>query len=112
MEKKTIFLELPCELVEKIDNINTMGDRSAFVSDLLNKQIDANVQALKPATELTAMSGLDKPRLAGEIGLIDRSGVSLGSFDINNVDGFEQLAKKIEEVSDDPVVKIRARRWL
>ena len=32
--------------------------------------------------------------------------------DINTVEGFEELAKKIEEVSEDPVVRIRARRWL
>jgi hypothetical protein len=39
MEKKTIFLELPCELIEKIDRKNLMGDRSTFITNLLEKQL-------------------------------------------------------------------------
>ena len=40
MEKKTIFLELPCELIDEIDRLNTLGDRSTFVSLLLEKQME------------------------------------------------------------------------
>ena len=40
MEKKTIMLELSCELIDKIDRINTMGDRSEFIQHLLNQQIE------------------------------------------------------------------------
>ncbi len=39
MEKRNIYLNLPCELIEKIDSINKSGDRSEFIADLLNKQI-------------------------------------------------------------------------
>ena len=110
MEKKTVFLELPCELIEKIDHLNTLGDRSAFVTDLIKKQLEPDTTAgIDPSTELTTKM---TSRLPGEIGLVSSDGAPLGIFDINNVDGFEQLAKKIEEVSEDPVVRIRARRWL
>jgi len=40
MEKKTIMLELTSELIDKIDRINTMGDRSEFIQHLLNQQIE------------------------------------------------------------------------
>jgi metal-responsive CopG/Arc/MetJ family transcriptional regulator len=40
MEKKTILLEISSELIDKIDRLNTMGDRSEFISHLLNEQIE------------------------------------------------------------------------
>jgi hypothetical protein len=110
MEKKTVFLELPCELIEKIDNLNTMGDRSTFVEDLLKKQLEQDTaEGVDSNTEFTTKMG---SRVKGEISLIASDGTPLGTFDINNVDSFELLAKKIEEVSEDPVVRIRTRRWL
>lgn len=39
VEKRTIFLELPCEIIEKIDTRNHMGDRSLFITKLLEKQL-------------------------------------------------------------------------
>ena len=110
MEKKTVFLELPCELIDKIDHLNTMGDRSVFVEDLLKKQLENDkADGVDSNTEFaTKMSS----KVTGEISLVASDGTSLGTFDINNVDSFELLAKKIEEVSEDPVVRIRTRRWL
>jgi len=115
MEKKTLFLEMPCDLVDKIDRMNTLGDRSAFVTNLLQKQFEQRTStAIEPNTELaTTMKRLgENLGLPGEIGLVDNVGSPLGRFDINTVEGFEKLAKKIEEVSEDPVVRIRARRLL
>jgi len=40
MEKKTILLEISVELIDKIDRLNTMGDRSEFITHLLNEQIE------------------------------------------------------------------------
>ena len=57
MEKKTILLEISCELIDKIDRLNTMGDRSEFISHLLNEQIekpkekDSN-QSIPPTTRI------------------------------------------------------------
>jgi hypothetical protein len=110
MEKKTVFLELPCELIEKIDHLNTMGDRSVFVEDLLKKQLEQDTaNGADSSTEFTTKMS---SKARGEISLVAGDGTPLGTFDINNVDSFELLAKKIEEVSEDPVVKIRTRRWL
>jgi metal-responsive CopG/Arc/MetJ family transcriptional regulator len=40
MEKRTILVEISAELIDKIDQLNTMGDRSEFISHLLNEQIE------------------------------------------------------------------------
>ncbi len=114
MEKKTILLELPSELVEKIDRLNTLGDRSAFITNLLEKQLQnqETQTSLKPETDMQAFKPTQTIGLAGEISLIKSDGASLGTFNINTVEGFEQLAKKIQELSEDPIVRIKARRWL
>lgn len=116
MEKKSIILELPCELIDRIDRQNTMGDRSAFVSHLIEKQLQQAVNTdIDISTELTTRMSETEGLLGvspGEIDLVDGRGVSLGKFDINTVEGFEDLAKKIQEVSEDPIVRIRARGWL
>jgi len=115
MEKKTIFLELPTEVVDRIDRKNMMGDRSLFITDLLEKQLQPDISrmALHPNTELTTRmeETRDVMGISGEIGLTNSQGLSLGKFNINTVEGFEQLADKISEISDDPIVRMRARRW-
>jgi len=116
MEKKTVFLELSCELIDKIDQMNTLGDRSTFISNLLEKQVqkqDLN-HDIKPTTELTTrMDELGgNLGIPGEIKLVKSSGEPVGTFNIDTVQGFENLAKKIQEVSEDPVVRIKARRLL
>jgi len=114
MEKKTIFLELPAEMVEKIDRENVMGDRSVFISDLINKQLqNEEVSTMDISTELTTrMRELRDPMgVSGEIGLVNNRGVSIGKFNINTVEGFERLAEKISEISEDPIVRMRVRRW-
>jgi hypothetical protein len=113
MEKKTIFLELPAEIIDRIDKANVMGDRSAFISNLLERQLQDNITAMDASTELTSrMEEIREPLgLTGEINLLNNEGQNLGKFDINTVEGFEHLAQKIGEISDDPIVRMRARRW-
>ncbi|HDQ15797.1 MAG TPA: hypothetical protein ENN45_01925 [Bacteroidetes bacterium] len=116
MEKKTVFLELSCELINKIDQMNTLGDRSAFISNLLEKQMQRQEMNhdIKPNTELTTrmeeLAGSLGTR--GEINLVKNSGHPVGTFNIDTIQGFEDLAKKIQEVSEDPVVRIKARRLI
>jgi hypothetical protein len=48
---------------------------------------------------------------SGEINLVTSNGESLGKFDINTLSGFEELAIKLREVSEHPVVQLRVERW-
>ena len=115
MEKKTIFLEIPTEIVEKIDRENSIGDRSTFVCDLLEKQLEQKISKMQlgPTTDLTSrMEETSGPLgVSGEIGLTNNRGMPIGKFDINTIEGFERLADKISEISEDPIVRMRARRW-
>ncbi len=111
MEKKIIFLELPNETIEKIDDQNKVGTRSVFISDLIEKQL-TQVSKMDISTEIpTSMQDGELGQLTGEIGLVNSQGMSIGKFDINTVEGFENLATKICEISDDPIVQMKARRW-
>jgi hypothetical protein len=118
MEKKTIFLELPCELIEKIDRKNLMGDRSTFITNLLEKQLTEQTPNKPNKFELTSeftekIDNIQSSfKVAGEVNILDNAGASIGRFDLNTLQGFEDLARKIQEISDDPVVRIRARQWL
>ena len=112
MDKKMIILELSCELIDKIDRLNTIGDRSSFISNLLEKQIEEDESDnVNISTELTSiMSKSESPfGVSGIIDLINNQGVSLGRYNINTLEGFEELTKKIQEISEDPAVQIRAR---
>jgi hypothetical protein len=114
MEKKTIILNLSCELIDKIDKLNTTGDRSSFISDLLEEQLKSFVTNDRDTTTepITKMSeSVSFFGVSGEIDLINSNGISLGKFDINTLEGFEDLAKKIQEISKDPAVQIRARSF-
>ena len=111
MEKKNVILELPCELIEKIDRLNTTNDRSAFISNLLEKQLEENERiSFKAGIESSSMiSNSESPfGFSGVIDLVNNQGVSLGKFNINTLEGFEELTKKIKEISEDPAVQIRA----
>lgn len=116
MEKRAILLELSCELIDKIDRLNTMGDRSIFVSHLLEEQMQQPVNSdLKPSTELTTKMSETEGLLGatqGLLGIVNNEGASIGKFDINTVEGFEDLAKTIQEISIDPIVRLRAGGWL
>lgn len=113
MEKKTIFLELPAEMIENIDRQNAVGDRSLFISDLLQKQLEHKVSIMDTSTELTTR--IDKTGepigVSGEIGLTNSSGVPIGNFNINTVEGFEDLSRKIGEMTENSEVRMRARLW-
>jgi hypothetical protein len=112
VEKRTIFLELPCEMIEKIDTWNPKGDRSLFVTELLEKQLQNENSKTDIAEMETKMNAFEKSSDAsGEISLVDGRGIVLGRFDINAVEGIEKLSEKICELSDDPVVRMRVRLW-
>ena len=108
MEKKTLFLELPSELIEKIDRFNQMGDRSVYITDLLEKQL--HNQTLNEID--TTMRIEDPNKLTGEIDLFNNEGGSIGRFNINTLEGFQELARTIQNVSEDPSVRFKARQWL
>jgi len=113
MEKRTIFLELPLNIIDEIDLRNTMGDRSLFVTELLEKQLqqqDISRMDISQETK-TVKEDVKKSCPSGIIKLFDSEGTPLGRFDINTVEGFEDLARKICEISEDPMVRIKARRW-
>ncbi|MDH7516984.1 MAG: hypothetical protein QHH19_01370 [Candidatus Thermoplasmatota archaeon] len=113
MEKRTIFLELPLNIIDEIDLRNTMGDRSLFITELLEKQLqqqEISRMNISQETE-TAKDSIKKLVSSGIVTLVDSEGTPLGRFDINTVEGFEDLARKICEISEDPMVRIKARRW-
>jgi len=111
MEKKIIFLELPNETIEKIDDQNKVGTRSVFISDLIEKQL-TQVSKMNVSTEIpTSMQAGELGQPKGEINLVNNQGSSIGKFDINTVEGFENLVEKICEISDDPIIRMKARRW-
>ena len=114
MEKRTIFLELSSEIIDKIDQYNTLGDRSLFVSNLLEKQLKQDSLGQDIPTELTTrMETGEKPKgLDSELGLLNQKGVPLRKFNINSVEDFEELATVISEISEDPIVRMRARSLL
>ena len=114
MEKKSIILNLSCELIDKIDNLNTMDDRSTFISHLLEEQTKSlSNNGMDASTELTTKMSdhSDFFGISGEINLLNSNGISLGKFDINTLEGFENLAKRIQEISKDPAVQIRAKSF-
>jgi hypothetical protein len=113
MEKKTAFLELPSEMIDRFDQQNNLGDRSTFISDLLDKQLQRNVDDLGVSTDLTNMMGDTGEFLgsSGELNLINSKGSSLGNFDINTPDRFEHIVEKIGEISMDHIVRVRSRNW-
>jgi hypothetical protein len=111
MENKSIILKLPSELIDKIDQLNKMDDRSTFIKQLLEEQLQfLYSDGMDETTEIiTTMS--QPSSNTGEIDLVNSNGVSLGKFDIDTLEGFEDLAKKIQEASRDPAVQIRARSF-
>ena len=114
MEKKTVFLELPAEMIEKIDRDNVMGDRSAFITNLLDRQLQNNISTMDFSTDLlNKMDQINKPfGNPGEISIVDNEGLNIGKFNINTIEGFENLTRKISEISEDPIVKMRTKRLL
>lgn len=111
MEKKTIILELSCELIDKIDRLNTLGDRSTFISNLLEEQINSKIsENIDNQNNLVTIMRQNNSLLktSGEISLVTDDGILLGKFDIDTLEGFENLTKKIQEISKDPAVQIRA----
>jgi len=111
MEKKTIILELSSELVDKIDRLNITGDRSTFISNLLEEKINSQLSNnVDTKDDLVTMMKHDNKifKSAKEISLVTSDGILLGKFDIDTLEGFEDLTRKIQEISNDPAVQIRA----
>jgi hypothetical protein len=117
MHKKTILLELPAEIVDKIDQQNVTGDRSTFISNLLGNQFKTGVSLMDTLDGATELNSRMKDEMAdnpftGELKLTTSNGRVVGNFNINNVDGFNQMAETIAKLSDDPIVRMKARRML
>ena len=113
MKKKTAFLEISSEMMGRFDQQNNLDDRSTFISDLLDKQLQRNVEDLGVSTDLTNMMDETGEFLgsSGELNLINSKGSSLGNFDVNIPDKFENIVEKIGEISTDHVVLVRFRNW-
>ena len=112
MENKSIILKLPSELIDKIDQLNKMDDRSTFIKQLLEEQLQSlHSNSMDETTEIITTMSQDPSSNTGEIDLVNSNGVSLGKFNIDTLEGFEDLAKKIQEASRDPAVQIRARSF-
>jgi len=111
MEKKTVFLELKSEMINRLDQQNILGDRSMIMSNLLDKQLQRNVEDLGVSTDLTNMMDETGEFLgsSGELNLINSKGSSLGNFDVNTPDRFENIVEKIGEISTDHIVRVRSR---
>jgi len=114
MDRKTIFLELPAEIIDRIDRENIVGDRSAFISNLLERQLGDKLSEIEVSTEiLTEMQdAVDHSRESQQKQSSQTKERLLGEFDINTVEGFENLARKIIEITDDPIVRMRVQKWL
>ena len=113
MEKKTAFQEILSEMIDRVDQQNNLGDRSTFVSDLLDKHLQRNVDKLNVSTDLTNIMGDTEEFLgsSGEFNLINSKGFSLSNSDINLPDRFDHIAKKIDEISNDNIVRPRSKNW-
>ena len=107
-----MFLKLPAEMVDRIDRDNVVGDRSVFITNLLNQQL-SNFSTMK-TSDFNNKTEENKENAANstEINISKVNGENIGSFDINTISGFEKLIRKIVEESDDPIVKMRAQRLL
>jgi len=117
MHKKTILLELPAEIVDKIDQQNITGDRSTFISSLLNDQFKTGISLMDAMDGTTELNSRMKDELSeipftGELKLMTANGKPVGKFNINQVDGFNKLAETVAQISDDPIVRMKARRIL
>jgi hypothetical protein len=110
MEKKTILINISNELIDRIDRLDPVSDRSFFISNLLEEKLDEieSTKKITPNMNLKS-SAFD---LSSEVGLVDCNGSILGKFNINSLEGFEALNKKIQELSEDPAVKIRSRNFI
>ena len=117
MHKKTILLELPAELVDKIDQQNLSGDRSTFISHLLDNQFKTDFSLMNEMDNVTELSSrmnkeMSNVPFSGELKITTSSGKLIGNFNINTIEGFDQMAKKIASMSDDPIVRMKARKIL
>ena len=117
MHKKTILLELPAEIVDKIDQQNVSGDRSTFISHLLDTQFKSDLSmmnAMDAATELSSKMNdqMGDVPFSGELKLTTAHGKPVGNFNIHSVEGFTEMAETIAKMSDDPIVRMKARKLL
>ena len=70
------------------------------------------MQPMDASTEISSRLH-DQPistNFTGEIKLTNKHGFPLGTFNINTVEGFEELSRKIASLSDDPIVRMKARK--
>ena len=111
MDKKIVFFELPVTIIDRIDEESQGESRSLFVSELLEKQLETRMHSIDQGSELAVSLQRHAGRPAsGELSLVDGRGMTVGRFDIDTEVGFDELARKVCELSSDPVVRMKARR--
>ena len=116
MHKKTILVELPAEMVDRLDRENVSSDRSSFISDLLDDRLKQQTSMMQPMDASTEISSRLQSQpmstdFTGDVKLTNNRGMPLGTFNINTVEGFEELSKTIGSISEDPIVRMRVRKW-
>ena len=116
MHKKTILVELPAEMVDRLDRENVSSDRSSFISDLLDDRLKQQTSMMQPMDASTEISSRLQSQpmstdFTGDVKLTNNRGMPLGTFNINTIEGFEELSKTIGSISEDPIVRMRVRKW-
>lgn len=110
MDKKIVFFELPNDVVHQINQIEVDGSRSDLVAEMLQRQLSADISTMNSSNIISSEQQMIQ-RKPGEIQLLDHQGKPLGTFDVNSVEEFHHLAKVIGSLSDDPLVRMKARKW-
>jgi hypothetical protein len=112
MQKKILFIELSTDVLEKIDEHNNLGSRSTYVSELLEKKFNQKTNATsRPQNDTLRMHAGEILHSTGEIELRTSQGETLGQFNINTGRGYDNLSEKIAELSENPMVQMKARCW-
>ena len=114
MDKKTVYLELPSEIIDRVDHLNFGGDRSNFIAGLLSNSLE-RYPGKSDFLVMVKENHVDDGSLmvdSGEVDIINYKGLSIGRFNINTLDGFDYLVDKIAELSDNDLVKTKAKNFL
>ena len=114
MDKRTIYLELPFEIIDRIDILNFFGDRSKFIADLISNSLERYPDDSDFSVKVKDNHVDDESLMvdSGEVDIINYKGLSIGRFNINTLNGFDYLVDKIAEVSENDLVKTKAKNLL
>lgn len=109
------MLDLPTELIDKIDQQNETGTRSNFISDMLYNQLNTNISSMRQIDETGELKSSicnDSKKLSfsGELKLTTNQGRVVGNYNINDMKSFSLMVETIGKLSDDPMVRMKARK--